>query len=158
MTGCGGNQTTPETAPDTGTADPAEPTEALTVRDAWSRPAPDQGMGAAYLEIANTSSVPDTLLTATSNVALRVELHETFDAGEGMRGMREVEAGFPIPAGGTLAMEPGGFHVMLIGLREPLVQGAVWSLELNFAQAGTRRVEVTVRSLEAESAPPSAGP
>lgn len=66
------------------------------------------------------------------------------DEGDGMMGMREVDE-IPVPAGGTVALEPGGYHVMLIDLAAPLEVGTTFELTLEFAKAGTIVVEAEVR-------------
>ena len=62
----------------------------------------------------------------------------------GVMKMRELTDGLAIPAGGTVALKPGSYHVMLIGLKKPLAAGDLFPLTLNFEKAGN--VSVTVRS------------
>jgi copper(I)-binding protein len=84
---------------------------------------------------------------ATSAGVLRVvpaEHGEGEGEGDGMMGMREVEE-IPVPAGETVALEPGGYHVMLIDLAAPLEVGTTFELTLEFAKAGTIVVEAEVR-------------
>jgi copper(I)-binding protein len=70
---------------------------------------------------------------------------DTTMAGDPMMTMREV-ASVPVPAGGTVKFEPGGYHVMLIDLASPLKEGQTFEATLTFAQAGKVTVTVTVRS------------
>jgi copper(I)-binding protein len=75
-------------------------------------------------------------------------LHTTIKEGDVMR-MRQVQS-IDVPAGGSTELRPGGLHVMLIGLAQPLVQGTKIPLTLSFERAGTVTVEVMV---EAAGAP-----
>lgn len=133
------------------------------------------GVGAIYLDITNDTDVDDALVAATVDpgVAGRIEIHETFDVdaddsmdhhgdhdhdehdhgamgdmdmedGFAMMGMREVDR-LEIPAGTTVELVPGGFHLMLIDLAEDLVPGTEYDLTLTFAEAGEITVTVEVR-------------
>src|SRR5262245_1688090 len=77
------------------------------------------GNGAVYVTISNRGSAADALLSASSNVANTVELHETVaqDGKMVMRPLPKIE----VPAGGTLEMKPGGYHIMLLGLKQDLI-------------------------------------
>ena len=73
---------------------------------------------------------------------------ETTDAstGEGAMVMQEVKGGLPIPAGKAVALEPGGYHVMLMELAKPLEEGSMFELTLTFESAGEKTVNVEVRT------------
>jgi copper(I)-binding protein len=101
------------------------------------------GNGAAYMVIRNTGGADDALIGAASDVADMVELHETTMEGS-MAGMHPVEA-IPVPAGGSVSLEPGGYHVMLIGLKEELQVGQTITLTLTFEKAGQITVQAEVR-------------
>jgi hypothetical protein len=124
----------------------------LAVGGAWARPtAGAQTNGAAYTAIANGGDIADRLIAARSPVARAVELHNhTIDA-EGVARMRQVAA-VEIPARGEARLAPGGLHVMLVGLSEPLREGAGFPLTLVFERAGEVTVEVAVE----RSPPPAA--
>lgn len=96
--------------------------------------------GAAYLVIQNRGAAADRLMSAETAAAGTVELHATLHEGGVMR-MRPMPA-IDLPAGGTVRLQRGGMHVMLIGLREPLKAGTKFPLTLVFEKAG--RLEVTV--------------
>jgi copper(I)-binding protein len=98
--------------------------------------------GAAYLTITNTGGAADRLIGAEADVSTRVELHTHRKEGEVMR-MRKVEA-IDVPAGGTATLQPGGNHVMFMGLKEPLKEGESFPLTLMFETAGSIEVMVTV--------------
>jgi copper(I)-binding protein len=75
-----------------------------------------------------------------------VELHETIEQ-DGVMSMIPRPDGFPLPAGATLELKPGGKHVMLMGLVNPLAPGQTYQLTLNFEKAGPITIEVPVREL-----------
>jgi hypothetical protein len=122
----------------------------IRVSQPWSRAAGANGTGAGFLTIRNTGAQPDRLLSATSPVARSVQLHTHVRDGEVMR-MREAEGGIPIPPGATVTLQPGGFHVMLIGLKEALAQGSEVPLTLRFERAGEARVMLHVGAAGARS-------
>ena len=116
----------------------------LTVSGAWARSTPPGiAMGAVYLVIDNGGRKSDRLLKLRTPVAAQAEVHRT-EVLDGVARMREV-AVLHVAAGERIAFEPGGHHVMLTGLRQPLVEGQVFELELVFEVAGPRKVRVTVR-------------
>jgi hypothetical protein len=93
--------------------------------------------------IDNGGTAADALLTASTPLAAKVEIHETTTSG-GMTGMHPVDR-LEIPAGGTVRLEPGGVHLMLMGLTGPVEPGTTVSLELRFEHAGTIVVQAPVR-------------
>lgn len=102
------------------------------------------GTGAAFMRIQNTGAEDDVLLESNSDIANVVEVHEMAQA-DGVMQMRPLTDGLTIPAGGEAALEPGGYHMMLIGLKEDLTNGKTYNLTLHFAKAGEVTVPVTVR-------------
>jgi copper(I)-binding protein len=119
----------------------------VKVENAWARaPAPGQKVASAYAELTSPSNA--ALLGAASPVAERVELHTmTMDGGVmRMRAVPRVE----LPAGTTVKLAPGGLHLMLFGLKQPLHGGDKVPLELSVQSAGsapaTLKVEAEVRS------------
>ena len=127
----------------------AQPDHAATLRieQPWAREtAPAQVNGAAYLVVKNGGSATDRLLGVSAGVAERAELHShTIDA-QGIATMRPAPA-FEVPAGGEARLQPGGTHIMLIGLKTPLVEGTSFPLSLRFERAGTLEVTVRVESM-----------
>lgn len=117
----------------------------VSVSDAWVRAAPHgAATGAAYLLITNSGKSSDRLTGGATPVAARVEVHEMTMNGGVMR-MRPVADGLELPAGGTVALMPGGYHIMLIGLKGPLTAGSKVSLTLSFEKSGTRTISAPVR-------------
>ncbi len=116
----------------------------LTVTDAWARTTPPgAAMGAVYFKLHNGSGESDRLLKLKTSVAASAEAHRT-EIVEGMARMREVSV-LHVAPGEKLSFEPGGLHVMLIGLKRPLKEGQKFELELLFEVAGPRKVRVVVR-------------
>lgn len=127
--------------------------QALVIGQAWARATPPNAQtGAAYFSIRNTGDTPERLTAASvpADVAARAELHEHATVN-GMMAMRQV-AGIDIPAGKTVALRPGGYHLMLVGLKRPLKVGERLALTLRFARAGVMKIEVPVRMTEGEGA------
>jgi copper(I)-binding protein len=117
----------------------------IAVSDAFARSASPTAMtGAAFMQIANTGAEEDRLVAVRSDVAERVELHTHMQDANGVMRMIEVEDGFAIPAGGSHALARGGDHVMFMGLRQPLEQGATVPVVLVFEKAGEIAVEIPV--------------
>ncbi|MEM9996920.1 MAG: copper chaperone PCu(A)C [Bacteroidota bacterium] len=119
----------------------------LTVESAWARPAAAGGNSALYVTLKGGSAA-DTLLSAESAAVNVVEVHESFETETGTMGMRPVEM-IAVPAGETVALEPGGFHVMLIDATADLVSGEQVAAVLNFAQTGP----VSIMAPISETAP-----
>lgn len=117
----------------------------LRVSDAYARAAAvPGGASAAYMTI-ETTGAPDRLIAAESPAAMRVELHtHTVDA-DGVARMRQVPA-IPVAGGAPAMLEPGGLHVMLMGLAAPLAEGDSVSLTLRFEAAGAVTFDVPVRA------------
>jgi periplasmic copper chaperone A len=131
--GCGSGGTE-QTA--TGAGDPE-----LTIRDVTTPEPAAPDVAAVYLIITNDGG-EDLLIGAASDVAGTVEVHESIMEG-GMARMEPVE-GIPIPAGGRVALERGGYHVMLLDVTEPLELGDRFDVTLTFDRAGDITVTSTV--------------
>lgn len=117
---------------------------ALTVSTPWARATPPVAQtGAGFMTLTNAGSDGDTLLGASADVSERVELH-THTHENGVMKMRQVE-NIPVPANGSARLEPGGLHVMFIGLRAPLVAGQRFPVTLQFEKAGAVPVEMEVQ-------------
>ena len=115
----------------------------VAVENAWARAS--AGMvrnGGAYLTIVNGAAEADRLVGAEAGVAERVEIHTHIDDNGVMR-MRRVE-GVDLPAGGTVELKPGGYHVMFMGLHKPLKKGEKFPMTLVFEKAGKIATEVEI--------------
>ena len=113
----------------------------LTIEHAWARPAA-KGNSAAYMVIMNAGE-DDRLTGASADVAGTAELHSTTIDAQGIGKMVSVQA-VDVPSGGEAKLAPGGLHLMLVGLKQPLKEGEAFPLILNFERAGPVTVEVEV--------------
>lgn len=117
--------------------------EDMKLERAWARATPPgTRVAAAYLVIDNRDPRSDRLLSASSPLAERVEVHATVHDGEVAR-MRKVDP-LHVAAGERLVLEPGGMHLMLMGLRKPLAEGERIPVVLEFEVAGQLRTEIRV--------------
>lgn len=121
----------------------------IIVDDIWARQSPmAEGNGAAFMVIKNNGSEADTLVGAKADISDVVELHETIMEDDIMR-MRPIEGQrLDIPAGGEVMLEPGGLHVMFIGLNQQLKPDDIFQVVLVFENAGEQIVDVTVRKMD----------
>lgn len=126
-------------------AAPAALADGLTVTSAWSRSTPPVAkVGVVYFTLVNDTKKSDRLLKLSTPVAGKVEVHRT-EVLDGIARMREV-AVLHVDAGQTVEFKPGGMHVMLMGLKKPLVAGMTYELDLLFEVAGPRKVKVIVKA------------
>jgi iron complex outermembrane receptor protein len=124
----------------------------LVIGHPWSPPTgAGRPVGVAYLSITNNGSSTETLTGVSTPVATSVQMHQT-TLSEGMARMRPLEE-LAIAPGKTVKIEPGGIHLMLMGLSAPLVVGTTVPLTLEFRNAGRVTVQLNV---EARDAPPAA--
>jgi periplasmic copper chaperone A len=114
---------------------------AIKVERAWSRAAPQGGVGALFMTVTDDGGA-DQLVGVSTPLADRVELHESSN-DNGVMKMRRVEK-LPVSSGKPLILAPGGYHVMLMGLKQPLREGDSFPVTLAFEKAGTVPTEVTV--------------
>ena len=116
----------------------------LSVTSAWSRATPPgASMGVVYFQIENGGTRSDRLLKLKTSIAASASVHRT-EIVDDIARMREV-AVLHVAPGEKIEFAPGGYHVMLMGLRKPLVAGQKLELELLFEVAGPRRVVVPIR-------------
>lgn len=120
----------------------------VTVSKAWARAtAGGARNGAAFLEVSAKAAGGDRLVAAKSNAASRVELHTHIHEG-GVMKMRRIDA-IDVPAGQTVVLKPGGLHVMLLDLRQPLKAGEALKLTLVFEKAGEINIEAPIEPIGA---------
>lgn len=163
-TSAGTNTTEAETAG--AAADSADSAgDAIAISGAWARTSPSEvDTGAAYMTITGGTD-DDSLLKVEvpSAIAGMAQIHEMVPAGGGTESsmamgstdstggdeamvMQEVKGGLEIPAGKTVELAPGGYHVMLMELAAPLKEGSTFDLTLTFDKAGEKTVNVEVRT------------
>lgn len=125
----------------------------IRIEHPWARAtAPGAANGAAYFRMSKSDAGADKLLSAAGGVAERVELH-THMMDNGVMKMRPVQA-IEVEQGSATVLAPGGLHVMLIGLKKPLVAGEKFPLTLNFEKAGKVEVQVDVEAPDAAASKP----
>jgi len=124
---------------------------ALEVPQAWSRPAVAGVNGVGYMTVLNHGKTADALVRVESPVAARVEMHSTTMKG-GVMSMAK-QARVAVPAGGQTVFGPGGYHLMLIGLKKPLFPGDKAPATLTFASGARMTVAFAVGT---GAAPPAA--
>jgi len=134
-----------EPAPDAETAE--APVTDLAIEDAWARPADTSGVdrSAAYFTLRNGTAEPVRLVGARADVARVAEIHQSFEE-DGVMRMRPVVDGVEVAPGEAVAFEPGGYHIMLIDLQRPLVEGDRFPMTLTFDGADEQTVEAEVRA------------
>jgi copper(I)-binding protein len=116
----------------------------IRVDHPWVRAtAPGQANGAGYMQIQNAAGTADRLLSVTSDVAARIELH-TIETENGVARMRHVPDGIEVPAKGEVKLAPGGYHVMFLSLKQPFVQDTEIPATLKFEKAGEVAVKFHV--------------
>ncbi|KRB85589.1 hypothetical protein ASE00_01990 [Sphingomonas sp. Root710] len=119
----------------------------ISVQTPWLRETPPASqVGAGYGTLVNRGREEDRLLGGTTAVADRVEVHRMSMDGGVMR-MRPVDGGLAVPADGNVVLKPGSYHLMLMGLKQPLKRGAVVPLTLRFAKAGAVKVRFRVEAI-----------
>ena len=121
----------------------------IVVEQPWARAATTAN-GAAYLMLENRGTEPDRLVGVATAAARSAELHSSSVDAKGVASMRPVQA-VELPPGGHAALAPGGLHIMLVGLTQPLKAGEHFPLTLTFEKAGAVTVDVPV-----EARPPAA--
>jgi periplasmic copper chaperone A len=123
----------------------------LVITQPWSRATPAGAkVAGGYLTIENKGSAPDRLVSGTGDVAGRVEIHE-MAMNNGVMTMRPLDKGLTIEPGKTVKLAPGGYHVMLMDLKNPLKQGEKVPLTLEFEKAGKVTLSLDVQGVGAQA-------
>ncbi|QRG08434.1 copper chaperone PCu(A)C [Xanthobacter dioxanivorans] len=130
---------------------------AIEIGHPWSRATPGgASVAAGYFVLKNTGAAPDRLVSATVPFAGRAEIHE-MAVKDGVMTMRPLPAGIEVPAGGTVALKPGSYHLMFLDLKAPLKEGTLVDGTLTFEKAGTVAVQFKVEGVGAGAAAPAEG-
>ena len=124
-------------------AQPAPQADAILVQDVWVKAA-GNGMTAAFGRLSNNSPDEVRIVSATTAVADRMELHEVV-SDQGAMTMRPKDGGFVIPAQGEIELAPGGDHLMLMDLTAPLVPGTDIDMVASFEDGSTLPITAQVR-------------
>jgi hypothetical protein len=113
----------------------------------WARATPSGAkVGAGYLKLTNTGATPDRLVGATAAAAGRVEIHE-MSMDNGVMKMRPIKDGVELKPGATVELKSGGYHLMMMDLKQPLKQGDHVKGTLTFEKAGAVDVEFAVEGV-----------
>jgi periplasmic copper chaperone A len=121
----------------------------LEIDQPWTRATPPTAKaGGGFLTITNKGTTPDRLVAARSAASDKVEIHEMKMDGSVMR-MRELDKGLEIPAGATVTLKPGGYHIMFMELKAPFAKDAKVPVTLVFEKAGSIDVPFTVQAMGA---------
>ncbi|MEI2810567.1 MAG: copper chaperone PCu(A)C [Nocardioides sp.] len=153
IAGCGSDSGETTTAADSPAASSAAAAPTAIVEDPWVRATKgtkDTSMTAAFMSITNPSDTDVTLVSASTDIAGMVQLHEMAMGADGNMMMQEVPGGFVIPAGGHQHLEPGGNHVMLMGLKQELAPGDEVSFTLTFSDGTTLDITAPVKEFTEE--------
>lgn len=122
----------------------------LEITSGWARATlPGQKAAGAYLIISNAGTAADKLIGAASPSADKTEIH-TMEIVNDVMTMRPVEGGLEIPAGGSVELKPGGYHIMFMGISEPFAEGTAIPVELQFETAGDVALELPVRLVKGQ--------
>src|SRR5258705_8549185 len=122
----------------------------LVITQAWSRATPGGAkVGGGYLTIQNKGSVADRLIGGAADVADKVQLHE-MSTTNGVMTMRPLGKGLSIGPGKTVKLTPGGYHLMLLDLKNPLKQGDKVPVTLEFEKAGKVKLSLDVQAVGAK--------
>ncbi len=133
----------------------AQQTDGVRVSDPWARATPGRAPnGAAYLTLVNPGVGADRLVAVSTPAAEKAEIHEVI-MEKGVMQMRPAGP-LTIDAGKTVVLKPGGYHLMLMGLKQPLKAGDTLPLTLTFEKAGVRQVAAPIGAAGAMG--PAGGP
>jgi periplasmic copper chaperone A len=123
----------------------------LKITAPWARATPKGAtIGGGYVKITNTGNASDRLVGGSTDIARRVELHE-MSTDNGVMKMRPLTEGIEIKPGQVVEFNPGGYHIMFVGLKKPLTQGEHLKATLQFEKAGKVDVDFTVEAIGAQS-------
>lgn len=148
LTGCGGSDEGAAKAPGTAPSASASATAAapLLFENAWVKAA-EKGMTAAFGTLVNTTDAEITVVSAATEVSPKVELHEVAGTG-GQTRMQQKDGGFAVPARGRLELKPGGYHIMLMDLKQKLEPGGEVTLTLTLKDGAKLDVTAVVKSFQ----------
>jgi copper(I)-binding protein len=120
----------------------------IVIDHPWSRQTPEGAkVAGGFLTLTNTCAEADRLVGVASSIAMTGEIHEMSVDDKGVMTMRPVEGGLEVPAGGTVELKPGSYHLMFMGLSARPVEGEAFTATLEFEKAGTVEVEFAVEAM-----------
>ena len=117
----------------------------VMAKEAWARSrTPTAKVGGAFMMLHNMGKEDDRLIGARSPISGRTEVHTT-KMTDGVMKMIHLKEGIEVKAGETVMLKPGGYHVMFMGLKEPMSEGKTFPVTLIFQKAGEVEVMVSVK-------------
>lgn len=146
LTGCSaaGTASEADSVTDSVAESSSDSSSSVTVDDPWVKAA-EEGMTSSFGLVENTGEEDVTLVAVESTISEEIELHQTSDDGSGAMSMEEKEGGFPIPAGDSLDLAPGGNHIMFMDFDGPLQAGDTVDLTLVFSDGSRLDYEASIR-------------
>lgn len=111
---------------------------------------PNAPVGGGFLTLTNNGASDDRLVSVSSPIARDAQIHEMAMEGDVMK-MRQLVDGLVIPAGQSVVLEPGGYHIMFMGLTQALVEGETVPVTLTFEKAGTITIDLSVGTAAADA-------
>jgi copper(I)-binding protein len=128
----------------------------IQITQPWARATPKgASSGAAYMTVSNSGTTAQRLICVSSDAATECQIHEMSMDG-GVMKMRPVQGGLEVKPGETVALKPGGFHVMLVGLKQPLQAGKSIGATFKVDSGSTVQVAFPVAAIGAPA--PGAAP
>ena len=122
----------------------------LVITQAWSRATPGGAkVAGGYLTVENKGTLPDRLVGGSAEIAGKFEIHE-MAMNNGVMTMRQLDKGLAVEPGKTVTLAPGGYHLMLMDLKEPLKQGDKVPVTLEFEKAGKISFSLEVQGVGAK--------
>ncbi|MCO6525546.1 copper chaperone PCu(A)C [Snodgrassella sp.] len=116
----------------------------IIANNAWARfSVSGMSSSGVFMDLDNYSGKDDVLLSASSPIAKSSEIHETVEVN-GVMKMRPLAHGLSLPAGQVTQLQPGKMHIMLLGLKKPLVKGTTIPIRLTFRHAKPVTLNVPV--------------
>ena len=118
----------------------------LVISNAWIRNTPaNHHMTAGYLKIENGGNMDDKLIDVSSSIAKEVEIHQIMIENEIIK-MRPLKDGLTIPAGDIVHLRPGSIHLMFLGLKQQILPGELYQINLTFLNVGKLTIKASVKS------------
>ena len=124
----------------------SNPSDKIKIIDPWMRVGAQGQATGLFFKIENNSAAADTLYKVEFEPAGLVQIHETYDAGNDMMGMREIGK-VVIPPKSTFELKPGSYHIMLMKLKQDIKKGYVGEFKLYFKQAGMIKIKAEAKEM-----------
>ncbi len=125
----------------------------ITIEHPWARATPPKAANAGGFMLL-TSKGGDQLIAASSDIADKTEIHE-MKMVDGVMKMRPVAAGLALTPNQAVKLAPGGYHIMFLGIKQPLKEGDEFPVTLTFAKAGKTTVTIKVQAMTDKAATPT---